>query len=359
VNAQPADPGGAGHPVPDEQAERSRSLPDPSRPIFIAGPDRSGTTLMFAILSTHSGISMSRRTNMWRFFHRRYGDLADPAHLERCLDDMTHYRRMRWLQPDADRIRREFRQGEPTYGRLFSLFHEHKAERAGKPRWGDKSLHTEHFAERVFTEFPEARIVHMLRDPRDRYASAIKRHGRDVHRVAAASGRWLRSTRAGLRNAKAYPGRYLIVRYEDLAREPEATMHRVCDFLDEPYEPAMLEMGGAPEHRDAGGNSSFGDLEPGTISTKGIGRFRTGLSPMELRYLETTAGRPMRMVGYVPVHGPLPRGTRLRYFGWFFPVNALRMVAWMAIASVRTRRGGSIPRTRLAKGPGTEIAGEH
>ncbi|MGH9260048.1 MAG: sulfotransferase, partial [Acidimicrobiales bacterium] len=54
-----------------------------SAPLFIAGPDRSGTTLMYALLASHPDVSMVRRTNMWRYFHGRYGDLAEPANLER------------------------------------------------------------------------------------------------------------------------------------------------------------------------------------------------------------------------------------------------------------------------------------
>ena len=126
-------------------------------PVFIAGSDRSGTTLMFALLASHPDLCMVRRTNMWRYFYQRYGDLASPENFERCLDEMVRYRRMRHLQPDADRIRREFVEGDPSYGRLFCLFHRHHAERAGKSRWGDKSLHTEHFADDIFAEFPGSR----------------------------------------------------------------------------------------------------------------------------------------------------------------------------------------------------------
>jgi len=135
---------------------------DAEHPVFIAGPDRSGTTLMLALLASHPQLSMVRRTNMWRYFHGRYGDLSNPANLDRCLDDMIGFRRMRHLEPDRERIRREFLEGETTYGRLFALFHLHHAERVGRPRWGDKSLHTEHYADRVFAEFPEARVVHMM-----------------------------------------------------------------------------------------------------------------------------------------------------------------------------------------------------
>ena len=98
-------------------------------PIFVAGPDRSGTTLMFALLATHPNISMVRRTNMWRYFHGRYGDLSIEDNFERCMKDMLRYKRMQThLKPDQNRIRREFWQGEPSYGRLFALFHQHNAE---------------------------------------------------------------------------------------------------------------------------------------------------------------------------------------------------------------------------------------
>ena len=323
---------------------RSRPEPEP-RPVFIAGPDRSGTTLMFALLASHPNISMVRRTNMWRYFHRRYGDLGSPRNLERCLGDMTRYRRMQHLKPDADRIRGEFLQGEATYGRLFALLHEHHAARAGKGRWGDKSLHTEHYTDRVFEEFPNARIIHMIRDPRDRYASVRRRHGHDLSRVGAATGRWLDSTRAARRNQARFPDRYLLVRYEDLARDPEGTMRHVCSFIEEDYSSAMLSMEGAPEHR--GGNSSFGDLERGAISTRGIGRSVTVLSPSEIAFIELLARRSMGALGYERIGPALSTGARVRFYAGVLPFQLVRMIGWVMLARLRRRRGARIPPSRL------------
>jgi hypothetical protein len=304
-------------------------------PVILTGPDRSGTTLIYAIMGSHTQVHMVRRTNEWRFFYRRYGDLADRANLERCVHDLVRYRRIAKLEPDADRLLRDFAAGGPaTYGRLFSLLHEQLAEREGKPRWGEKSLHTEHHAAEVFREYPDARIVHMLRDPRDRYASVAKRYGRDEHRVHAATGRWLGSTRAGLRNQQRWPDRYRVIRYEDLAREPEATAREVCDFFGLPFEPAMLRMGAEPERM--AGNSSFGDVTPGTISTAAIGRYQDVLSAMEVRFVEAMAGPLMPAVGYEPARPDLG-GDGLRY-AWYLPVNAVRMVGWMALMRIRRRR---------------------
>lgn len=324
-------------------------------PILVAGADRSGTTLIFALLASHPNISMVRRTNMWRYFYRRYGDLGEARNLDRCLDDMIRYRRMAPLSPDGERIRREFLEGPATYGRLFELFHAHNAERAGRGRWGDKSLHTEHYVDAIFTEFPNARIIHMIRDPRDRYASVRKRHGQDLSRVGAATGRWLDSTRVARRNLARHPGGYMILRYEDLAADPEATMRRVCAFIGEGFEPAMLAMGGAAQHRDTGGNSSFGDIEPGAISTTAIGRFRTVLRPWEIAFIELAARRHMRALGYRRTGVRPPAGERARFYTWHLPTQAARMVGWVTLARIRRARGVRIPSGRLQdRAPSTE-----
>ncbi len=328
------------HPQSEPEPGRPRET---ARPIFVSGPDRSGTTLIYALLASHPDLSMVRRTNMWRYFDGRYGDLADPANLDRCLDDMIAFRRMRHLNPDRERIRREFLDGPATYGRLFALFHDHHAERADRPRWGDKSLHTEHFADRVFAEFPDARIVHMMRDPRDRYASVRKRWGRDEPRLANATGRWLASTRAARRHALADPDRFLIVRYEDLARTPEDTMHLVCAFADLRYTSEMLAMEGAPEHRERGGNSSYGPRQPGTISTMSIGRFAEVLSPTEIAYIDRTARDEMDAFDYPPAGVSLSPAARARLVAWTMPAASVRMRAGMALEERTRRRGEAVP----------------
>jgi hypothetical protein len=316
-----------------------------SGPVFIAGPDRSGTTLMYTLLASHPNISMVRRTNMWRYFHERYGDLSDPANLDRCLDEMLRYRRMRHLQPDGERIRREFLEGPPTYGRLFALFHQHNAQRVGRSRWGDKSLHTELFADSVFQEFPDARIIHMLRDPRDRYASVSRRNGQELDRVGPATARWLVSARAGRRNADRYRDRYRLVRFEDLARDPDSTMRAVCRFIGEPFFEEMMSMNAVPEHRDAGGNSSFADGTPGSISTRPVGRYREVLTPEDIAFIQLAAGRELEHAGYEPDR--TRPANPIKFLIWYVPRNVVRMVGWTVLLRMAIWRGIRVPSHRL------------
>jgi hypothetical protein len=320
-------------------------------PIFVGGSNRSGTSLMYALLASHPNISMVQRTDMWRFFYKRYGDLRQPENFERCLDAMLQYRRIRRLEPDPERIRQEFWQGEPTYGRLFALFHAHYAERMGKPRWGDKSLHTEQHAEQIFTEFPAARLIHVVRDPRDRYASERKKYQASA---ATATGKWLSSVHAAERNLQRYPEGYMVVRYEDLAREPAGTLRRVCDFLDETYTPAMLTMTGAPEHLAQGGDSSFEQFAPGEISTRSIGRFRSALSEQDTAFIQACAGREMTEFDY-PLE-PVAFSPRKR---WLFhlmtlPAGRIRLARWFMVNKWRDAKGRTIPARRVVDEPAVQ-----
>jgi hypothetical protein len=315
-------------------------------PVFVSGTNRSGTTLMYALLASHPNLSLVRRTDMWRYFYGQFGDLSRPENFERCLDAMLHYKRVANLQPDAERIRREFGQGEPTYGRLFALFHQHHAERAGKTRWGDKSLHTEEYADQIFNEYPQAKIIHIIRDPRDRYASVLKRLNAGSKRVGVDTVKWWYSARVARRQAQRYPGCFLTVRYETLAQQPEETLRRVCDFIGEPYTPQMLTMTGAPRYHKEGANTAFEQVKPGVISTRSIGRFRQVISRWEIAFIQTFARRLMAEFDYELEPVRLSAGERLAYLV-ALPLGLLRMVRWLALDKVSEMKGRPLREHRV------------
>jgi hypothetical protein len=321
-------------------------------PIFIAGLERSGTSLIYALLASHSQIAMTRRTNLWAHFADQYGDLAADENLDRCVGTMRRYTRLAKLRPDWDELLRDFRRGERTYARLFALIEEQHAARAGKPRWGDKSLNTERYAERILAAYPGARILHMLRDPRDRFASSRTRWGVRRGGIGAGTAEWLASARTARHHAAHHPRHYRIVRYEDLARDPAGTLRQICAFVDVEYEPSMLSMTGAPEFRAQGSNSSYGRLEPGAISTASIGRYRGVLSTRQIAFVQRVAGGEMQRLGYDLDDLGLALTQRLRLVFTSFPLELGRLGAWHAREWVRDRRGRPVPAYRLVDGSG-------
>ena len=267
-------------------------------PIFIGGLERSGTSLMYALLASHPNIAMTRRTNLWRYFADQYGDLADDANLDRCLAKLRRYKRIAKVEVDFVRLRADFIEGERSYGRLFGLLEEQAAEREGKARWGDKSLNIERYTPRLMAAYPGARVLHMIRDPRDRFASVLARWKQRRGDVGAGTAAWLWSAQLAREYVEAFPGQYRVVRYEDLAADPVGELGDICRFIDEPFDPGMLSMQGAGGFRDGGSNSSYGPRDVGVIAPDSIGKFRSVLSPRQISVIQHLAGDQLSAFGY-------------------------------------------------------------
>lgn len=313
-------------------------------PVYVAGVERTGTSLMFALLASHPGLAMTRRTNLWTYFYDQFGDLAADANLDACLQLMRSYKRLVALDLDFDEIRTTFT-GQPdrSYARLFAVIEGQYASRLGKVRWGDKSLHTERFTAQIVDAFPRSRFVHMIRDPRDRYASVISRWKVRKGGAGASAAEWLESARLAADNQHAFPNNYLIVRYEDLSARPEDTMRAVCEFIGEEYDPGMLSMEGAARFREAGSNSSYGPLEVGTISTASIGKYREILDPGETRFMERKLAGQMKALAYQPDNQATSDlgaiRTHLR--------ESTKFHLWTAREKRKNRRGRSLPSYRI------------
>jgi hypothetical protein len=307
-------------------------------PIFIGGPDRCGKTTLRAFLVSHPRISIPAvGSNMWTYFYGQYGDLSQKDNFERCLQAMLQYKHVHLLRPDPERIRREFWQGVPTYARLFALFHQHYSEREGKPRWGDQTGLIERYADDILAAYPTAKILHMIRDPRDRYQASLALWPNGKGRAGGAVARWLYSVRLARRNQRCYPQSYKIVQFELLVRQPEQTLRQVCEFLNEEYVPTMLSMDGAPRRREK--ISQGREIQPGStpLLEEFIGRYRGAISKQEIAFIQYFAGRQMVTLSYLlePTHfSPV---ERLWYISVGWPLNWLRMTAWLSLEMVQHR----------------------
>lgn len=260
----------------------------------MGGPGRSGKTLVSFMLSSLP-IAVTRRTEMWPRFYGRFGDLDRPANFERCLRAMLRRKQIASLMPDPDRIRREFRLGAPTYARLFGVVHEQYAEQSGKTRWGDQTGLIERFADELMAAYQGAKVIHMIRDPRDRHEAILERAPRRAGAVGTSASVWLYSVALGRRNMRRYPGSYKLVRYETLVTRPEETMRGICAFLGEEFDPAMLRMGDTPRYQQQRVAAGDGNV----ISATHVGRYRQTISRCDLAFIQAVAARRMSSFDYL------------------------------------------------------------
>lgn len=305
-------------------------------PIYIGGLDRSGKTTMRAFLASHPNIAIPAvGSNMWTYFYGQFGDLHQPANFERCMQALLRYKHVRFLKPDPERIGREFWRGPHTYAHLFSLFLIHFAEREGKARWGAQTGLIERYADELFAAYPGLKVIHMIRDPRDRYEASLARWPKGKGRAGGATARWIYSTDLAERNLNRYPDHYKIVRFESLIYSTDDVLREVCDFLNEPFVPEMLAMPGAQKHRDrlVGDREVAPDACP--LSSKYIGQYRGKVPIPEIAFMQLYAGRRMRAYGYTLERLPYSGREWALFYLTALPNQWLRMFAWRSLETVQ------------------------
>lgn len=292
-------------------------------PIFIGGMSRSGKTLMRFLLSSHPNLVFSRRTNMWTHFWGRYGNLSREENFERCLSAMMANKHVRLLRPDRERIRQEFQQGAPTYARLFALFHEQYARQEGKPRWGDQTELIERCADEVLTAYPEAKFIHMIRDPRDCCTAVNLRADSQRSKTGTVTACWNYSANLALKNHVRFPQRYKIVHYEMLVTQPERTVQEVCTFLGEAYMPTMLRLENVPRYHD-----HYAKTGQSPIKRDFVGQFQSALSKREVTFMQVLAGKTMAAHGYQCESVALDWRDQLALYFRDGPLQLAYMAAW-------------------------------
>jgi hypothetical protein len=137
--------------------------------------------------------------------------------------------------------------GPPTLGSALEIAWRAYARRLGKPRWGDKRPGYVQHIDALLRLFPDAQIVHMIRDGRHCVAEL---KGTSWWRMGVyhAIATWTQAIDAGETAARRLtPSSYTEVRYERLAADPEGELRRLCAFLSEDYVPAMAALRHSPE----------------------------------------------------------------------------------------------------------------
>jgi hypothetical protein len=171
--------------------------------------------------------------------------------------------------------------------------------REGKRRWAEKSPSNILHIDYLFRLFPRGQFIHVIRDPRDTYCSIRERMLRDkpewikFHPSRAARD-WCNAILAG-RPWRACPDRYMEVRYEELVYDTEGCLRDVMAFLNEPWDPCLLNA-----DADNAEARHEQQVRRGPITATSVGRWRSELSRTEVKKIERIAGDLMADLGYMP-----------------------------------------------------------
>lgn len=203
---------------------------------FIVGVGRSGTSLLQSILASHSKIDLPPETGFVRqniLSWEKNTDLTvgeyivKNAKLNRLKEVLEGYKEKTY-QTDID---------------FYTTFSENYVDSMKKSLVGDKDPRLIEFIAATSILFPEARFIHLVRDPRDVLLSKKKAEwskGKPgwyhvfANYVQLKMGEW--------QGQKLSEGQYLSITYEDLLAAPKKTVEKVCAFLNVEFEESMLSF---------------------------------------------------------------------------------------------------------------------
>jgi len=290
------------------------------RPIFIVGAARSGTTMLGSILGSAAG---SLATPESQFISALLASTelpdgyvsSDVARSRLAVDP-----RFRIWGIDADAA-------VPRGGRSIRLRHlveglvlayAARSNRSGITVWVDHTPESLFILPCLIEMFPDARVLHLVRDGRAVGASVLPLDWGAANILDAATS-WIGQVAAGLaaETSPQFEGRIRRVYYERLVSDPIGTVAEVCEFCKIPFDESMIEGKGFLVPRYTLGQHALVGVKP-QISQ--ISKWRSQLSQRQIEIFEAQAGSHLRMLGYETDYWPSALAPT-SYEAWAFKLR--------------------------------------
>jgi len=228
---------------------------DPSAaPIFIVGQPRTGTTLVERIIAAHSQVHAAGELQQFSLGIRRLSEHRDPRRFTPEL-----FQAALAVDPAA-------------LGRVY--LDTTRRMQGGTPHFIDKLPQNYLCLPLMLAALPNARVVHLTREPVDACFASFKQlfadaylHSYEQREMARHHARYRRLMD---RWRERFGDRFIDVSYEGTTRDLETSARRLIDYLGLPWEDACLEF-----HRQSGAVSTASAAqvrEP--AHTRSVGRWR-------------------------------------------------------------------------------------
>lgn len=297
-------------------------------PVFIVGTGRCGSTLLRLMLNRNSQLavlgeaySLTRRL--------RYSRLDSKPSLARFCRDWTIFFRERSPYPDVMQscdLKKELVHTE-TFAQAIDVVASYYAKLDGKQRWGEKSPGVVQHLFTIVKAFPNARIIHMTRDPRAQVCSFIINSRRGVFTdvdVYNTAKYWAHCEELARRFRARRPQNIIQLRYEDLVASPRETVSAICAFLGIAFEEAMLDTAStalryAPKNADGQVMEAHKRLLV-NINAAAVTGWRQTLPARSTALVEAVTWKWLTALGYA--EGAAPELSAFRRFAleicWYF-----------------------------------------
>lgn len=261
-------------------------------PFFIVASARSGTTFLRLTLNAHPEIAVPPESRFVTELWEGHDEVEAHSFLARLAD----HKRFRAWELSIDEVAAQIGDRKTlAYADAIACAYKAYAQKEGKAFWGDKTpRYVEHIPFLVKL-FPTARFIHLVRDGRN-VALSYSHVDFGPSTVAKAARLWGRRVAAGIRDGRALPeGRYIEVRQEELAADPQTQVRAVCDFVGVSFDERMFE----DERRQHGVVAKDKhNYDPQAAGRKKMSSWQDEMAPGDVAVFEAVAGDVLSGLGY-------------------------------------------------------------
>lgn len=275
------------------------------RPVIMLGAERSGTTLVMAMLGCHPRIAVPEV--VWYYPRFRpylysYGDLKKDENFRVLAEEMvfglkTPFWGMK-VNPRTivDEILSDLK--ERSFAGIYCAMHERFAREAGgKPRWGEKTPHNLFFVQEILEDFPNAQFIFITRDGRDASVDYLESAFGPTNIFCAAESWALCQNAVKPWRKKLGGDQWMDLKYEELVKDPEGVLKGVCNFLGEEYSKSMHDFHKTDLAKNRGATKDHKPLGHAT-SDKYIGIYKRLSSLRDQKIFAAVAGKELEEAGY-------------------------------------------------------------
>ena len=279
------------------------------QPFFIFGSPRSGTSLLSRMIDSHEQLVVPNESLIFKMFSSslgNYGDLNKLFNQQELLKDILATRVIQYWSPCPrfDEVAPLIKQ--PGFAGVIEALICSRAPEKKLLAWGEKSPGHVFYWKEIKQTYPNAKVVHIIRDGRD-VASSIINARMGPKTYFAAAKMWC-DYLDGVAEIKQDCSEedYIEIRYEDLLSEPEENLQKICTTLGVEYSEKMLKF----FEKNASYQTDATNLEnlnkPLIASNKE--KWRKNLSDSDLQEFETVAGQHLSAYGFEPANklGAMP-----------------------------------------------------
>lgn len=295
-------------------------------PVFIGGCPRSGTTMLGAMLANAAGCVTTPESH---FKHALIARCADkPLTREQLVKFLAQSNEIAFWELPLNELAFWFNDfsDEITLDHMPALLNEivyrydqrigaRLAQSASSPhllRWVDHTPMNIEAFQSLLTLYPDAQLIHIVRDPRAVAASVFGLPWGPNDALAFGSW-WPHYVNAGLSLQNALPDRVLLIRYEDLLKDPQSTLKKICQFLALQFSLALIS---GQRYRSPQHSLSQHALVGKPPAAERAHAWQQELSARDQAHIESVCGPLMQKLGYAttPPFAAKARGSTLVWY---------------------------------------------